>query len=73
MAMFAHLHTNKRKPVEDHLRYCKVTRAVGGQWAVWGNLEWTDTMSKEYAICPTQEAAEAARRLLSGEAARIGQ
>lgn len=54
----------------DHLKYCEVVRSVGGQWAVLGALPWTDKVKRDYAQCPTRGAAEAARRLLSGDAAR---
>lgn len=56
----------------DHLTHCTVERAVGNQWAVWGHLSWTKARAKEYAICPTKDAAEAARRLLSGDALKMG-
>jgi coenzyme F420-reducing hydrogenase gamma subunit len=65
--MEAEMTTNE----SDHLKHCTVERATAGQWAVHGRLPWTGSLSKEYAVCPTREAAEAARRLLSGDAAKV--
>jgi hypothetical protein len=57
---------------EDYLKYCTVERGANGQFTVLGRLDWTGRYKRAYAECPTHESAEAARRLLSGEAERAG-